>query len=167
MVIYHEINSETIDSIFKNGLKRTSRGDKGSDGFIVKTDYFLDAHIPQRLRSAGISRDNNIYGYLGSDDSIIDIKDGSLTPVSKKKSDQTVIILKLDVDPARCWVSDLDLYDELKNLFKNNAPKEFLLTQAEKYWQRLVPLHQYTPESIRRPEIMITYDIEPLNIQRA
>lgn len=42
MILYHEVDSSDVDSILREGLKRTSRGDKGDDKAIIKTDKLLD-----------------------------------------------------------------------------------------------------------------------------
>lgn len=167
MKIYHEVSAESVDSIFKNGLKRTSRGTKGDDDLIAKTDEFLDAHRPSQFRSVGLSRNSSIYGYIGSEDSLISIKDGSSVAIHKKKAGGSGVLLELTVDPERCWVSDLDAYDELKTLFEHEAAKEYLVTQAQKYWNLLIPLRAYKQDTISRPEVMITYDIDPAAIQKA
>ncbi|HEX8389885.1 MAG TPA: hypothetical protein VF597_00500 [Candidatus Saccharimonadales bacterium] len=81
MTAYHEIASDKAEDVLKHGLKRTSRGDKGDDQSIIKTDEFLDAHCPAELKDRGVSRDDNVYAYVCVDDAIVDITDGSIVPL--------------------------------------------------------------------------------------
>ncbi len=77
MIVYHEIDSDSLDSVRAEDIKRTSRDIKGNNKKIIKTDQFLDAHRPAHLRTIGLSRNNNIYGYIGTSNKITDIRDGA------------------------------------------------------------------------------------------
>lgn len=122
----------------------------------------LDASRPDSLAQVGVSRINNIYGYLGRGNKIIDIKDGSVVTVNERIQKSSQALLVVDVDMARCWVSDLDLYDQVKSSIDVGA--EELRELAISYWQSLVRLEHYEWRAVRRPEIMITYDIVPSSI---
>ena len=136
------------------------------DGDIIKTDMFLDDKRPKQLEGQGISRDHNIYAYLYLNNQLIDIRTGNGIPLQDFISNSNQAVLKLEIDPQRCYVSDLDTYDSLKKAIEdgdNNAKLEQL---AKSYWDKLIPLEEYRPHDILRPEIMITYDILPAQISR-
>lgn len=46
MKAYHEVSADDLATILSNGLKKTSRGEKGDDKAIKATDEWLDAHRP-------------------------------------------------------------------------------------------------------------------------
>lgn len=161
MKVYHEIRPETLESALKNGLVCTSRGDKGDDTAIVNTDKFLDNHLPRALAQQGVSRDNNLYAYVHTDGAVIDITNGAHVPIDTFVASSKQQVLELDIDPERCFVSDLDSYDALKSAFEHPTDQPKLELLAKSYWNKVTPLSQFNPSSIRRPEIMITYDVAP------
>lgn len=61
MRLYHEISSDSLKGTLRKGLKRTSRGEKGDDESIIKTDRYLDSVRPTALKKLDLSRSNNIY----------------------------------------------------------------------------------------------------------
>jgi hypothetical protein len=164
MIIYHIVASQALPSTLSHGLKKTSRGEKGSDEAIIQTDIFLDKMRPSSIREAGISRDNNIYGYLPKGENVIDIQDGSLVEIDKlaKKGQRT---LRLNVDAQRCYLSDLDIYDTLRQAIENHQSREHLNELASNYWKRVVSLVEASESTARRPEVMVTYNIPPDAIQ--
>lgn len=159
-VAYHETNPDNLGATLTHGLRRTSRGDKGDDPDIKRTDDLLDALRPESLLAAGVSRDNNLYAYLCTDKSVVDITDGSLVSRPKFIQRSTQAVLELEIDPRRCYVSNIDTYDALKD-----ALTHYGTLAAEKiahnYWNSLIPLVDFTLSSIKRPELLITYDIPP------
>ena len=165
-IAYHEIKSSSLSEVLENGLKCTSRGEKGDDHDIIQTDTLLDKYRPDSLRTAGVSRDNNLYAYTAVNGKIVNITDGTHVDIHDfvKKSRQTV--LKLATDPRRCFVSDLDAYDRVIDAIKSHKSAESLKMLANEYWSRLTPLPKYKPSSMTRPEIMITYDIDPEDIEQ-
>jgi hypothetical protein len=164
MIIYHVVASDAVSSILQKGLKRTSRGEKGDDTSIIKTDKFLDEIRPKKIRLANLSRDNNIYGYLPRGDKVIDIRDGKyIAPHKLARDNQTV--LRLEVDPERSYVSDLDIYDFLKHSIEQNKPAAYLRKLGMEYWESIIMLSKADSIVPRRPEVMVTYDISPANIQ--
>jgi hypothetical protein len=158
MVIYHEVAPDALARVKIDGLKRASRGEKGKDKLIIHTNEFLDKHCPPHLHAAGVSRHNNIYGYLGTKSSIIDIQDGSLIPLSEKGNQNNLVLLRLELNIQHCWVSDLDMYDKVRDVIAKKQPTEKILQLCRHYWNALQPLKTYK-KNIRRPEVMITYDI--------
>jgi hypothetical protein len=116
------------------------------------------------LRNAGVSRENNLYGYFTVDNKIADIITGQLVAVSDfvAKSDQAV--LRLTIDPSYCYVSDLDLYDNIRIIIEANDHDPTLPDLARSYWDNLLPFIGFEKSIINRPEIMITYDIKPPDI---
>lgn len=159
MTLYHELSPDALVSALREGLRRTSRGEKGQDDAIKKTDAYLDQHCPAPLRAKGVSRDDNIYAYLGTEDTLIDIRDGRTVPLTDRP-DPTSKLLRLSVDPAHCYVSDLERYDAVKRAIDQHSDTQ-LAALATEYWQHITPLASYGPGSIRRPEIMITCDLAP------
>lgn len=159
-VAYHETNPDILSAALVHGLRCTSRGDKGDDPAIKQTDDFLDALRPKLLLAAGVSRDDNLYAYLCIDESVVDITDGSLVARTKFIQRSTQAVLELEIDPRRCYVSNLDTYDALKDALTHyDTPAAEKI--AHSYWSSLTPLTDFTLSSIKRPELMITYDIPP------
>lgn len=152
--------------MLKEGLKRTSRGEKGDDSLIIRVDALLDSCRPDELRQAGVSRDDNVYGYVADGDCLIDITDGRAVKLSNfiNRSDQAV--LRLHIEPERCYVSDLDAYDKVADAFGQGAGKELLRQLARRYWTSVRGLQYFGAGDIRRPEVMITYDIPPDAIEQ-
>ena len=159
MIVYHEIDPSSCGAVLKDGLKRTSRGEKGDDELIKTTDELLDSRRPSGLSQAGVSRDNNLYAYLSSDDHIIDIKDGLEKPISEFADRGEQVLLSLQVDSDKVYVSDLDRYDRLKEAVASGLGQPVLEELADTYWRAVISLKLYQPHSLRRPEAMITYDI--------
>ncbi|HEU5121765.1 MAG TPA: hypothetical protein VFT59_02875 [Candidatus Saccharimonadales bacterium] len=158
MIIYHEISKESLSKIEGEGLKCTSRGKSGLSDDIIKTDRFLDSYIPVSLAQAGVSRDNNLYGYLGDKVSVINIENGRQTSLAQLASKENRILLRLDVNPSHCYISDLDIYDAIKTHIGQGEADE---AWAQRYWHAIIPLQHFALGDIARPEVMITHDIPP------
>jgi hypothetical protein len=77
-VAFHEINKDNLELALRVGLKRTSRGDKGDDKEIIKTDKLLDDNRQAVLIQNNVSRDDNLYCYFYYKNKIVDITDGKL-----------------------------------------------------------------------------------------
>ncbi len=165
MKVYHVVNPDHLQSILDNGIKRTSRGDKGDDQLIAQTDVFLDDRCPVALVRQGVSRSNNLYAYFSFEDKIVDITDGAVTSINEFISGTSQKIIELVVDPRRCYVSDLDTYDSLKRAIEGSSDSGKLDELAASYWRKLTPLESFSLGMIDRPEIMITYDIEPSSVR--
>lgn len=164
MIAYHSLQASSLPQILEHGLKCTSRGAKGDDSDIAKTDHFLDAHRPAKLVEARISRDNNLYTYVAVDDKIIDITDGSLIPISTFIHQTDDVILQITINEQKCYVSDIDLFDTIKKAIEDNKDEQTLQNLATQYWYSLRPLTAFNMGDIRRPEIMIPDDLSPANI---
>lgn len=164
-IAYHEADPKDLERILSRGLKRTSRGKKGDDNAIIQTDELLDKNRPDEVRSIGVSRDDNLYAYLAIVGTIIDITDGTPTPIDSFVANSKQAVLELTIDPTRSYVSNLDAYDILKRAIEQAAPQQVLHRLASEYWASITRLDHYIPSQFRRPEIMITYDIEPSAIQ--
>jgi hypothetical protein len=158
-VAFHEIKKDNLELALKAGLKRTSRGDKGDNKEIIKTDKLLDDNRPAVLIQNNVSRDDNLYCYFYYKNKIVDITDGKLKGIHEISRSKSQALLRVKVKPTRCYVSNLDLYDEvLLCLKRGNAAKAKKL--AEKYWHELTHLDKYDHSNgFIRPEIMVTYDI--------
>lgn len=166
MIAYHEVSPDNVDAVLREGLKRTSRGDKGNDDAIMRTDQLLDELRPKKLKEAGWSRDDNLYAYVADGDQIIDITSGKWIPVNEYVARSEQSVLEVAVDPARCYVSDLDLYDELRTAVEQERDEADLRAIAARYFAAIQPLNSFDGAKIVRPEIMVTYDIEPHSLRR-
>lgn len=166
MKVYHQIQASALEMALVKGLLRTSRGDKGGDKVIIKTDHLLDMYRPQSLKKQGVSRDDNLYAYVRKDDTILDITDGKPVPLGVFIASSKQPILELDIDPHKCFISDLDAYDTLKSALTNHIDQPSLEQLAKAYWEKLIRLSDGTLSNIRRPEVMITYDIAPDKIRK-
>lgn len=165
MILYHEVDPKEVESILHEGLKRTSRGDKGDDTTIEKTDQLLDNMRPKHLKESGVSRDNNLYGYMAKDGHVVRITDGGTVPIDGFVRESTQAVLELTVAEDSCYVSDLDRYDAVKAAVEEGRSREVQMKQADEYWRKLIPLRDFSASAIRRPEVMITCDIEPSKIR--
>jgi hypothetical protein len=164
-VAFHEINKGNLELALKVGLKRTSSGDKGDDKEIIKTDKLLDDNRPAELILANVSRGNCSYCYFYYKNKIVDITDGKLKGVHEISRSKSQALLRVSVVSTCCYVSNLDLYDEvLLCLKRGNAAKAKKL--ADKYWHELTRLDKYDHSNgFIRPEIMVTYDIPATQIE--
>jgi hypothetical protein len=160
-VAFHEIKKSNLELARRVGLKRTSRGDKGDDKEIIKTDKLLDDNRQAELVLANVSRDDCLYCYFYYKNKIVDITDGKLKDIHEISRSKSQALLRVKVIPTRCYVSNLDLYDEiLQSLKRQNTTKAIEL--ANKYWQKLTRLDNYDHSNgFKRPEIMVTYDVPP------
>lgn len=162
MPLYHEVAKDSVEKILADGLKRTSRGDKGDQTDIIQTDAYLDDHRPAALRKQGVSRDDNLYAFIGTDDVLIDITNGATVSRADYPKEGSVL-LRITVDEAACYVSDLDRYDAVKAAIANHETAT-LAELADAYWTSLTPLRHFEIGDILRPEVMITTDVPPQQI---
>lgn len=160
MILYHELGSDDLKDVLRNGLKRTNRGAKGNDQAIIETDKYLDDHRPSSLKIAGLSRNNNIYAFIGNTDSIIDIKDGATVALKDYMSDRNSVLLRLTVNPKYCYVSDIEKYDEVKFLLVS-GDKVQAHKSAQDYWDTIMDFSVFRVNTIKRPEVMIVRDLLP------
>jgi hypothetical protein len=164
MIAYHKISSDKLEDALTRGLDCTSRGAKGADESIKQADAFLDDHRPAKLVEANVSRNNNLYAYVASDEGVVDIQNGKVVSLQTFIEHDDQISLRITVDPQKCYVSDLDQYDRVKRALQNNEAID-LSGLAKQYWASLIPLRTFTMGAIERPEIMITYSIPPQDIE--
>ncbi len=144
----------------------------------------LDELIPPALQAKKLSRQNCLYMYAGFGELVMDIKTGKLTPWHDWDAGDDFIKLRVELDPATSYISDLDAYDELKRALKRGAPDEMLEELASSYWCRVIPLPDFlrcyeqnkggilylhpepaVPSDYRRIEIMVAEDIPATHIQ--
>jgi hypothetical protein len=163
---YHEITTGRLGSVLKEGLKQGAKGDKSAAKAILKTDKFLDNHCPEVLKKAGISRQNNVYCYFAYKDGIVDITNGLLKDPLELSQSHEHTLLKVGVDPGRCYVSNLDLYDKILGKIKSNDTYSAQHLTSD-YWDQVTRLDNYDHSNgFNRPEILATYDISPSNIEQ-
>ena len=163
LIIYHEVSPDSLDRIFTSGLKCTSRGDKHDKSTIARTNQLLDDTRPTAAIEADISRDTNLYAYVGIDDIVVDITDGNHIELAYFVKHNANAVLYLSVDPHRCYVSNLDQYDAIQAALEGVSAAD-LEMMARHYWEELIPLSMFKIGDIRRPEVMITYDLQPSEI---
>lgn len=161
MIVYHEVNPSSLESVLREGLKRTSRGEKGDDSSIAETDKYIDEHRPQKWTDAGVSRDDNLYGYLTDGTNIINDLSGRTIPVDQFVNQSNMAVLRLTVDPNRCVISELAAYNDLQEAIERRAADDELQKLAAVYWDRVIPAAEFHVSDTERPELMITYDIAP------
>lgn len=161
MIVYHEVDPSTVPAVLSEGVKRHTAGPK-TDELIRITDAYLDELVPPRLAAEGVNRRAVIYAYIAVDDNIIDITHGETIPLTMFIARSDLAVLSLEVDPQRCYVSDLDAYDTLKNALESrDEPVAGLERLAAEYWSHLTPLANFSLDMIARPEVMLTYDVPP------
>ena len=165
MHVLHQADPRCTKTIIAGGLKRTSRGEKGNDKAIIKTDHYLDSVRPESHKEQDISRDDNLYAYVCTDTIVIDITDGTHRQKDLFIQESEPTLFQLAVDPARAYVSDLDTYDSLKAAIERDEPESMLEPLAYAYWDSVIRLDRFTLYDIPRPEVMITYDIPPSDIK--
>lgn len=167
VVVYHEIDPTLLNQVLHEGVKRTVHSEKSEEHLVKQTNEFLDTHRDENALRARLSRFTNTYAYLGNHEKLIDIVSGASSKVTQfvKKTGKTLV--RMNVDPSQCYVADLDLYDTLKRameLGEQDSTREHL---AAVFWERLVRLDMFSPDLIRRPEVMVTYDVSPKSIEIA
>lgn len=166
MKVYHETTLNTVGSMLANGIKKSETGSKSDEKAIIKTDALLDEYRPHHLKEAGVSRQDNIYCYLRTGDSIVEIINGDHVALRDFVTHSDQAVLEIEVDPNRCYVSDLDTYDALKNTINSGKDKKRINELATSYWHKVVKLSDFKANQLRRPEIMVTYDIEPSSLRQ-
>lgn len=154
--VFHEIFHDTVDTALQRGILLGTGGDK-RDTEIHQTDEFLNKYRPSHLKQRGVDRKTNNYCYLSKGENIIDITSGEEKSLSEFLSQSKQALLQIEVDPAVCYVSDLDLYDQIKELLtkgdETNARR-----LAPIYWNSLQLLADY-PGGVRRPEVIVPHNI--------
>lgn len=162
-VVFHEIAPESVGSSLTNGIVLGKKGTK-TDQAIHATDQFLDTLRPQRLARRGVSRVTNNYCYLVEGDDVISIVSGEKQPITEFLQHTDQAVLRVEVDPRTCYVSDLDLFDEIKSLRARGDTTRAQQLGAT-YWQHLQLLADYDG-TIRRPEVMVPCNIPPTALRR-
>jgi hypothetical protein len=160
--VYHEVLPDALDNALSEGVKRSTHGEK-SDSLAKKTDDYLDRRRPEHLPSE-VSRANAVYGYLSDDDKLISIDDGTPVDVKVFAAQRSHVLLRMTVDLDKCFVSDLDRYDAVKEALEGGGEDAALDQLAARYWDRLTPLEKYDFGRFRRPEALITHDVAPSDI---
>jgi len=165
IVVYHEIDPHSLRRVLKEGVRRTVHSAKSEEHLVKKTNLFLETHRDDTALRAKLSRLTNTYAYLGNHEKLIDIVNGvsSLVPQFVEKTGKTLVRMK--VDPSQCYVADLDLYDTLKRAMELDEADSTREHLAVTFWEKLVRLDMFSPDLIKRPEVMVTYDVSPRSIE--
>lgn len=159
-LVWHEAEPATVNKLLHEGIKQGGTGHK-TDKLIDDTDALLDSICPEPLRAKGLSRSRNIYCYIVTDDSVIDITDGAHVPRGEFLKNSTQHILEIQVDPARCYVSDIDAYDRVKKAYRDGTDEPRIHSFAYRYWATVMPLSDSLGKLPARPEVMIPYEVAP------
>ncbi len=154
--VYHQVARDTAQQIVRHGLLQGSGGER-RDKDIKKADSLLNELRPQHCAQRSLDRIKNVYGYLASGDKVIDIVTGRAKKPTEILEDPGQVLLQVEVDPRRCFVSDLDLYDTFLQLVKQGEAEQATKV-GQAYWSTVRPLDSYDG-SIHRPEVMVTYDV--------
>lgn len=153
------VASDQLAAVLRHGLVQGSSGSKDNSG-TQQADEFLNQHCPTHLSQAGVDRRANVYGYLlAVDGRVIDIADGEIKAATKLVGLAGHSILRVQVLPDRCYVSDLDAYDAVRQSL-DEADDTRATELAAVYWRRLTRLVDYNG-ALRRPEVAIIYDVPP------
>src|SRR5215208_5198085 len=163
VVVCHEVEPDVLDSVLREGIKRATHGEK-SDSLVERVDSYLDSRRPDDVAANGLSRANAIYGYLCEGGKLFDIRDGATVDVKKFAAQRKLVLLQLTVDAKHCFVSDLAIYDAMKDAMERGEGDTLLGELADRYWRRLTSIEHFEREQICRPEAMITSDIAPSDI---
>lgn len=159
--LFHEIDPDKQEDVLRHGLKQ---GDSGSkrDAAINKTDAFLREFQPERLVRAGVDRQANIFCYLADGQQAVDITSGNMRDPAVIAQEHGGAMLCVETDEAHCYVSDIDLYDQIKDLLTSGQVAQ-ARQLAPVYWQHVVPFAEYAMQ-FRRPEVLVVCDIPPSNM---
>jgi hypothetical protein len=158
IALLHEVCPESIDQVLHDGIRCQGSGEKTA-GAEQQADTYLDGHAPACYTERGLGRRTVVYGYMPIDDGLIDITTGEAIDVGAFAAQHEQVLVRMDVERSRCYVSDLDCYDIVKDALKSSWPPERLRAWAARYWTRVTPLNDYAAGSFRRPEVMVIGDI--------
>jgi hypothetical protein len=161
--VFHEVRPESLDELRRDGIRRGGSGEK-TGGPEQGADTFLDSARSPAEVQRGLSRHDVVYGYLSDGDRLIDIQDGKAVDPPSYAAEREQVLVRMTVDSDRCFVSDLDCYDVVKEGLQSGWSQDALLRWAARYWKQVTPLSDYRPGLYRRPEVMITVDVPPRDI---
>lgn len=187
ILVYHEVSKGSVDSILKEGLKRSQRDPESSEDDVAKVESRLDEARPKWLQEAEIGRTQCLYGFVAMNGFCVDIEDGSvLKPDDLIRGDEGNVLLQLKVDPDKCFIAELDAHDYLVETLKRNIDEDRAPGAISAYWQTLIPLSAFMAkyefrenrkgvfntdskhgfvDHYRRPEVLIGHDVETEDIQ--
>lgn len=154
---YHIASKKDLDNILRKGIDPTDSGAK-TDKLIARTDEYLDAH---KATSFNISRQASVYAYVVRDGFVYDITDGKKIAESAFICEHAGELLRLEIATERCYVSDTDAFDAVKDALQTGNDTATIEQLAGHYWDRIVPLDTFDFHSVRRPELMIPHAIKP------
>lgn len=157
--VFKELPPENVDQVLREGVRCGGSGAKTAAPE-RRADAFLDAHIPHGHREHGLGRRNVVYGYLATDGHLVDIKTGEIVPIQFFAARREHVLIRMYVDRRRCFVSDLDCYDIVKDGVESSWPQDALRRWAERYWTRVISLDDYGADRFRRPEVMVLGDVD-------
>jgi hypothetical protein len=182
MQLFHLIQQDALAKTLRSGLKHGSKGALSHNKQVAAANSYLDNLRPASLKAKGLSRANCLYLYYARGETVHDIEDGAGRPARQwatKHADMAA--LRVEVDPARAYVSDLDAFDAVLRAIAAKKSPAICQKLAEHYWQRVLVLQDFLqqyarrgndfvrtrsaptelPERYTRIEIMATQDIAP------
>lgn len=159
MIGYHRVNSNELERVLTEGIKQAVEGKTDDDSDITRTDELLDTQLPEKLRGAGVSRKHNVYLYYDANGFALDVFDGQMRQPQDIVRSEGDVILKVELQTKKCFVSNLDLYDQVKVALKSE-PADNAELLARQYWDQVYPFVEgYKPSANERIEIMVTHDV--------
>jgi len=141
MIAYHKLPRKDLVSVIKLGL-RQKRSDTEDSKSIDRTNDFLNTYRLPKHEKIGLNRKYNIYCYVALGDEIIDIATGEAKMPDTIIKNDADVLLQVRVDAARCYISDLDLYDAVKMSVENNDMTT-AARLAHDYWNAVKRLDIY------------------------
>jgi hypothetical protein len=137
--LYHKTGADSLAPVLAEGLKCGEQGRHSREERVPQTNELLNRTCPEHLRRRGLDRHRCAYCYLAVDGRIFDVDSGRLLRERDWRVGEGMVKLRLAVDPAIAYVSDLEAYDELAARL-DEAPERTLRKLAQRYWERIVPL---------------------------
>lgn len=185
--VLHRTSTDTLPSIFDNGLRYGEHGSHSQDERVRRTNEFLNAACPEDLKGQGVDRKDSLYCYLGvGENKVFDVASGRVVDLERWDVGAGNAKLGLLIDPDTTFVSDLDAYDALLERLDEQVSERALAGLAREYWHRLVCLSDVQahyrledealvavstsppglPRRLERVEVLVTADVAPQDIAR-
>lgn len=175
--LYYRAPDDSLQAVLENGLP--CGANVAVDPPVRAANAFLDRRCPSVLRTLGIERARATYCHLGVYDSVVDVETGDVVHVEDWKVGDDHVKLRVDIDPHRAFVSDLDLFDRIAERFATDrrGPESEVL--AQDYWGRLVSLADLCAwyrqlgtalvsdyVRLERVEVLLTTDVAPERLRQ-
>jgi hypothetical protein len=165
--VFHRTSQDSLPSVLSEGLRYGEEGSNSQDDRVRVANEFLNAACPGELKGEGVDRRACIYCYLGvGDDLIFDVESGRVLEQQRWDVGAGNAKLRLRVEPATAFVSDLDAFDALLDRMEARAEEDELATLAAEYWQRLVCLDDVRAHYRLEDEALVAAGTAPSGLPR-